>query len=112
MAFLQRITQNRNTQTLSSNAFTASLSFHFVDNQNGDPNDQCDTISGGVMGQLLVLQSLSSARDTWFFDGTGNIKMNVSSNFQLNNVADTVMFIYNANNSLWCEIARSDNTAG
>ena len=112
MAFLQRVQTARSTHNLSSGAFTASTSQHHLDTESNAANDQLDTINGGVDGQFLCLQSSADSKDTWLIDGTGNIKMNVSANFQLNHSSDTALLIYNGALSLWCEIARSDNTSG
>ena len=112
MAFLNYSVLSKDTQALSSNAFTASKSFHLVDTEGNAANDQIDTINGGVDGGFLILQISSAGRDSWLIEGGGNVEMQVDANFQLNDSTDTAMFIYNGNTSLWCEIARSDNHPG
>ena len=79
MAFLNYSVLSKDTQALSSNAFTASKSFHLVDTEGNAANDQIDTINGGVDGGFLILQISSAGRDSWLIEGGGNVKMQVDN---------------------------------
>lgn len=63
---------------------------------------------GGVSGQLLYLRSFSSSGDVTITE-VGNIRLNAAGNFVLSNSQDRLVLQYDDTN--WCELSRSDNTA-
>ena len=98
-----RITQGSDL-TIASGAITVTHSHHRVDTQGGASTDDLDTISGGTTGQILIIRSVSGARDTTLVE-TGNLKLNGS--FTLTVVADQIVLIYDGTN--WNELTRSNN---
>lgn len=78
-----------------------------VDTEGAAATDNLSTINGGLEGQVIIVQSATSSRDTTLVDGTGNLQL--VSSFTLTNVADTITLIKRG--TIWYEIARSDNLA-
>jgi len=89
----------------STGVLTYNYTYMKVDTFNGEPSDQITDITGGVIGDMLILQSDSSSRDITVVDG-GNIKS--AGNFILSNVADKIVLI-KATSTEWHEISRSNN---
>ncbi len=96
------------TLTIATGAVTATQSWHFVDTESAASTDDLDTINGGSVGGVLVLQAANSARTVVVKNGTGNIQL-AGSDFSLDNGFDTITLIWTG--SSWCEISRSDNGA-
>ncbi len=64
-----------NTLTIASGAVTITGgSRYYLDTEGAAATDDLDTISGGVDGQILVLQDANSSHDVTVKNGTGNIK--------------------------------------
>lgn len=80
-----------------------------VNGGTGSGADDLDTISGGIEGQVLIIRPATSggADTVTVRDGAGNILLDAAGNFAMDNVADTIMFIYDGSN--WLELTRSDN---
>ncbi|MCR4301982.1 MAG: glycoside hydrolase, partial [Sulfuricaulis sp.] len=76
-----------------------------VETEASASTDDLDTISGGLDGQVVILTSASSSRDTTVKDGTGNIQ--TSGDFTLSNAADAITLIKRG--ASWYELSRSDN---
>ena len=64
------------TLTISSGAISITRTRHLVDTEASATYDDLDTINGGVAGDVLVLQSVTSARVVVVKHGTGNIFIN------------------------------------
>lgn len=64
------------TLTISSGQITVTRSRHLVDTEASASWDDLDTIDGGVAGDVLVLQSVTSARVVVVRHNTGNIFLN------------------------------------
>jgi hypothetical protein len=58
--------------TLSSGAVTVTQSFHSIDTESDASLDELDTISGGTLGDKLILMPADSSRTVWITDN-GNI---------------------------------------
>ena len=94
--------------TISTGAITATKSYHTVEVEGGAAaSDDLDTINGGVIGMVIILQAAHADRTVVVKDGTGNLKL--AGDFSLDNTEDTIQLIYNGSN--WCEITRSNNGA-
>lgn len=89
-----------------SGTVTITQSYHSIDTQGDIPSDDLDTINGGSTGDILVLRASSSSRTVVVRDN-GNINLAGGVNFAMDNVADTIMFIFFL--SEWKEISRSGN---
>jgi len=70
-------------------------------------SDDLDTINGGVDGQRIVLSAKNTLQTVVVKDNTGNIQC--AGDFSLDSDMDTIELIYNADNSKWVEISRSNN---
>ena len=93
-----------------SGAVTATGSYHRIDTEGDAGTDSLITINGGVDGQLLVLQSAGSARDTTLEDtgdAGGNLFLN--GDFTLSHAQDSITLLYSSADSGWIEVSRSDN---
>ena len=96
--------------TVASGAVTATGSYHRIDTEGDAGTDSLITINGGVEGQLLVLQSAGSARDTTLEDtgdAGGNLFLN--GDFTLSHAQDSITLLYSSADSGWIEVSRSDN---
>ena len=73
----------------------------------GSGNDDLDTITGGIEGDLLVIcPSTSGGADTVTAkDGTGNLLL--AGDFAMDNVLDRLTLLRTA--AVWVELARSSN---
>ena len=104
------------TLTLSAQAITLTQSFHSVESEGAtscsgaappaSQNCVLDTISGGTVGDIIIIKSISNGRDITISDSTGNILLDASANFTLTHIHDTITLLYNG--AFWVEISRSD----
>jgi len=86
------------TLTISSGAITVTRTRHLVDTEASASYDDLDTINGGVAGDVLVLQSVTSARIVMVKHGTGNIFLNGYDVF-LDNPRKALTLLYDG--TLW-----------
>lgn len=93
------------TKTIASGVITATSTYTYVDTQGGAGTDDLDTINGGVIGAIIILQCVSSARNVVIKNSTGNIK--VPSDRTLNNANDLWIGMYNGVS--WCELSFANN---
>ena len=91
--------------TITSDAVTATKSYHTVDTEGGAATDNLATINGGTAGDILILRTANNARDVTVKDGTGNIAL--ASDFLMDTIQDTITLLYNG--TTWLEICRSNN---
>jgi hypothetical protein len=72
--------------------------------------DDIDTISGGSYAhdEQVTFRAASDARAPKLKNGTGNIYL-AGSDFELTSSKDRITLSYDADNSWWVEICRSDN---
>jgi len=75
-----------------------------ADTEASAATDDLDTISGGVVGQVITLQQTSSSRDIVVKDDTGNLRL--AGDFTLNNLNDSITLIFNG--TVWVETGRAD----
>ena len=95
--------------TISSGAITVTSSFHRVDTEGDAATDDLDTINGGKVGQILVLRSTNSTKDTTVKHATGNIYLKGATVFTFSHQYDTLVLLYEALSNRWIELSRSDN---
>lgn len=76
-----------------------------LDTEGGAGADDLDTINGGRLGQMLIVQSTNAARTVTAKDGTGNLALGADR--ALDNPQDRLMLVYDGAN--WCEIAFANN---
>lgn len=91
--------------TISGGAITVTESFHWVDTEANAAADDLDTINGGNVGDILVLQTVVNTRDVTFKDGTGNLQL--AGDFIATTPQDKLTLIRSV--SAWSELSRSKN---
>jgi hypothetical protein len=81
-----------------------------VETEGGAGADDIDTISGGsyAHGEHVTFRAASDARSPKFKNATGNIYL-AGSDFELTSNKDRITLSYDADNSWWVEVGRSDN---
>jgi hypothetical protein len=100
--------------TLTPNAadeITITRSFHKLDTYGEQPTDSLDTINGGEIGMILVLQTYRAARDVTVRKRTGPNEGNIyieGTSFTLSSAADKIVLIKSGTNT-WTELSRSNN---
>ena len=93
-------------ETISSGAITYSSAYIRVDTEGGASSDDLDTITGGTIGDRVVLKIISSARNVVIKDGTGNIQLYDNRDILLDTLADSIELIYDG--ASWLAIGRID----
>ncbi len=93
--------------TISGGAVTATLSYHTIDTESDDSTDDLSTISGGSVGDILLIRADNSARTVVLKDATGNLVL--AGDFSLDNSNDAVLLVRTA--TTWIELSRSNNAA-
>lgn len=92
--------------TITSDAVTATDSYHTIDTEGNAGTDDLVTINGGsVAGEILIIRADNSGRTVVVRDGTGNLQL--SGDITLNNAEDTLTLIFDGN--YWLELSHSDN---
>lgn len=86
------------TKTIAGGIITVTKSDVLVDTEAGAATDDLDTINGGVVGQILTLRSVNSARDIVIKNMTGNIHC-MGADRTLLDVYYRAGFMYNG--TLW-----------
>ncbi len=84
---------------------TVTNSFHNVDTFEGAATDNLDTINGGFPGYFLVISPLNTARTIVVKHGTGNIYLEGSTDFVMDDNWKTITLMYHQ--SVWFEVSRS-----
>ena len=93
--------------TISSGSVTITKSHHTLIGEGGVA-DNLDTIVGGSEGDVLFLRADSGSVDITITEA-GNIKLNTSGNFVMDNGRDIIQLMYDVGFSRWLEISRSNN---
>jgi hypothetical protein len=102
------VLQSDGTKTIASGSIsvTGEGSRIQVDTEGGAATDSLTGITGGVAGQILLIRTVSSARDVTVVDG-GTLFL-AGSNFVMGTV-DCVLFLMCIGADNWVEISRSTN---
>lgn len=90
--------------TIAAGVVAATHSRHNIDTESAAATDDLDTINGGVANMLLVIGTVSSARDVTIKHGTGNILNGSGADFLIG--SNTVRLEYMYDGSNWREIGR------
>ena len=93
--------------TISGGVVTKTASYHNLDTEADAASDDLDTINGGVIGDLIILESTDSARDVTVVHGTGNMRLEGGLDFGLADSNDRIVLLFNGVN--WIELTRSNN---
>ena len=92
------------TSTIVTGAITISKSIHYVDTEGAAATDDLDNIYGGTDGDIIFLRALTDTRTVVLKHNTGNLRLNGSVDFSLDDARDYVILYYDEN--IWTEIAR------
>lgn len=93
--------------TIASGAITPTWSYCVVDTESAAASDDLTTISGGTVGDILILRAASNSRTVVVKNGTGNIFC--GADITLDNVTDMVTLIRASSN--WYMVASANNGA-
>ncbi len=94
--------------TIASDAITVTNSYHRIDTEGAAATDNLATINGGTNFQVVMLQTVGSSRDVTVKHGTGNIYLNGSADFVLDNSRDVLVLVKTG--AEWNEVCRSNNS--
>jgi hypothetical protein len=97
-------TGNSSVLTISSDAVTATKSYHEIDTEGGAASDNLATINGGSTGDFLIIQSVDGARDVVVKHATGNILLSGSADFTLGS-SNNRLFLHHRG-GFWFELGR------
>lgn len=95
--------------TIASGAITITDSHHRVDTESDAASDDLDTVTGGIDGEILVLQAQDSTRAVVLKDGTGNLALN--DDFSLLSDQASITLQYHFAQSEWVELSRTPGVA-
>lgn len=98
------------TVNISGGIISISRSRHLVDTEASAASDDLDTITGGVEGDILVLQCVSAARVVTVKHNTGNIYFRSGGDRVLYDVYQTIVLMYDG--VKWTEWNGQRLTAG
>ena len=93
--------------TIATGAVTYSNSYMRLDTESAAASDDLDTVSGGNVGDMLIIQSTANARNVVLKDGTGNLALQGNIDFTLDDTSDKIILVKNSTN--WEEVSRADN---
>jgi hypothetical protein len=93
---------------ISSEEITVTHTYHAIKAESGT-SDELDKVNGGsVSGQILILRTYIGHTIT-VKDGAVGGNIQLSDDFTMHSVQDTLTLMYDATYSSWLEISRSDN---
>lgn len=98
----QVLVKTTDTKISSGSVEISGQSILTVDTETG-ASDDLDTISGGLMNQILLVRSKNSSRTVTIKTGTGNI--NIGSDAVLNSVDKSIVLLYNGD--YWVQFSRN-----
>lgn len=102
-----------NIVTINAGVLTlVAGNMQLVATEGGAGFDDVDTISGGnyATGDTVLFRAWLGSQRPQFVNGSGNIRL-AGSNFELNNVRDSLLLTYDAATNEWYEVSRADNGA-
>lgn len=89
------------TLTIATGAVTVTQNYHRIDTEGASSSDDLDTITAMSEAHLLILRTVSGARNVVIKHGTGNIRCAGGADILLDNPWDMVLMIYDATLSYW-----------
>lgn len=105
-AFTQLLIDPPSTLVISSGAITVSKAWHNIDTEGSAASDDLTTISGGVKGDLLLLNCTNNARVINVKHGTGNIYLSTAADLELDDTRQILVLICeNASPQRWSEFS-------
>lgn len=98
---------NSEELTIATGVITITSKNHPVDTEADAASDDLDTINGGNTNDVVTLRAVNDARTVVVKDGTGNIQLDASTDFSLDNVNDRIVLQFSGTG--WVELSRSPN---
>jgi len=95
------------TATISNGSISYTSGYIRLDTEGGASIDELDTITGGVVGDRVVLSLTDINRDILIKDGTGNIQLFDNRDVLLDWLVDSIELIYDGTS--WIGINRIDS---
>jgi hypothetical protein len=102
-AFSQLSVGTDTALTIASGAVTVTRTRHLVDTEASAATDDLDTISGGVEGDLLILQSVNAGRVVTVKHNTGNLYLFGGQDIALSNPQQALALMWDG--TRWCQLA-------
>lgn len=98
------IRASRTSNTISGGVITVTSSYVEVDTEAAAATDDLDTINGGDIGDILILEAANDARDVVVKNGTGNIYLSSAADKTLDDGKDKLMLIRHSSTE-WHQIS-------
>jgi hypothetical protein len=102
-----KLNTQSNAATISSGAITYSGAYMVVDTEGAASSDTLDTISGGSVGDIVIISTANSARDIIIPHNSGNILSRTGTSTTLSDANDRVAYEFDG--SKWQSLFRSVN---
>lgn len=83
---------------------TVTQMCHSIDTASDDPSDDLDTINGGGTVDLILIRPIHGDRTIVVKHNDGNIWLQSGSDVTLDDISDTLMLVYDNDNSVWVDI--------
>lgn len=98
------------TLTIATGAITVpGPGYYRIDTEGAAATDDLDTINGGKVGDIIVLNSVSTSRDPTIKHNTGNILLAGAADFVMTVTQDMVMLIRHVGGTQWVSLATPAN---
>jgi hypothetical protein len=98
-------TANSYTLDLAGEITLSGGGYIAIDTNAGDPTDNCNSILGGTVGEIIIVHTVASGRDVTMVDGASLL---LAGNFTLATANDSLGLICAAS-GVWRELFRSSN---
>lgn len=92
------------TLTISGDAITRAQEWHRIDTESAAASDNLQTISGGVDGMKLIIQTVSAARVVTVLHNSGNIYLMDGLNRVMNDPNMALVLLYSVLLGKWIQI--------
>jgi len=100
--------KNGGELTIAGGSITATSSHHTIDTEADGTPDYLDTIEGGSAGDILLLHTVTGARDVILQDFVSGGNLQLAGSCTLGSANDSIL-LRRSGVSTWCEICRSIN---
>lgn len=101
--FIQLRLNTPTTLTIAAGAVTVNRNRHYIDTEGAAATDDLTTMSGGVEGDIVRIQIVSSARKVVVKHGTGNILLLYDIDYTITSTTEYMEFMYDATLANWIQ---------
>ena len=101
---------NGNVIDVAVGVLSITRSFHIVDAEDSDGDDNIDTITssgGNLIGDMVIIRSFTSTRDLTFTE-SGNISIDGGTTLKLTSAGSLALFVFTG--SKWKHMAQHEAT--